>query len=440
MEYSQKGFEERRPPMRTQLFQEDNQSSTVEIDLAEYLPLFRVANTAKIDRESQKYKEFRSAHAALFAYFDGMGSSNLMAEMEDICLERYSEAERLKIINSPAYTLLHDSFRELLKNSVDVFLEHHLQNPHDTSTKVKFNFDVQAYKDGIRLIFSDSGSGFSREILKDLENEDKQLQYIHTHQRSKKRSEGAVGLLGGGAFGLRQLIHQVLTGNELKPGKKIPRSRLFDSGIFFSNGTNNYCHGGSIAITTSLAPIPDLENEASTNIEKHRDSKMASSISPETTVSDDSRYSYSSHTIVLDSLNSLDIEEDVKPKKDSLSLDLNILGDTDEMFAGTSPMLPKQAKQFDNLSPVVQKKQHKVRGMTKPEQVAGHSVVPNKHSKRVDQSTSRAKDRPDNPFSPNKKLMALQKKYKLKIASTRDPNDQLQKSKSDQYQGPKKLF
>lgn len=439
MKYSQKGFEDRRPPMSARLIKQDNQSATVEMDLAEYLPLFRAANTGKIARGSQEYKKFQIAHATLLNYFNGMGGLNLIASMEDACLAHYSQEDRLKIINAPAYTLLHDSFRELLKNAVDAFLEHYLQNLDDESTKIKFNFDVQAHNnDEVSLIFSDSGTGFSTEILKNLENENKQLNYIHTRQRSKKRVEGTVGLLGGGAFGLRQLIHQVLTGKELKPGIKISRSRLFDSKILFSNDNNKYCRGGSIAITTSVAPIPDLENEASISIKTHRDSKIAYSPSPKKTVSDNSTHSSSSDTLVLDALSRLDIGENVKSKKGGLGLVLDIPDRDTQMYTGNSPMLsPKE--QFGNFLPVVHTKPDKRGGLTKREQVDAHSVLPDQHSERVGRSKSRARAQPDNLSSDiHTQLMSLKEKYKLKLACMRDLKEKPQKSNSSQYRSSKK--
>lgn len=269
-------------------------------------------------------------------------------------------------------------------------------------------------------------------------------------------------MLGGGAFGLRQLIHQVLTGKELRPGRKIPRSTLFDSEILFSNRTNAYCHGGSIAITTSLAPIPDLDIEASTEIEKYRDSKIAYSPSSDTTSSEDSSHSNSSRATVADSLSSSDIDHkpsldlDIDdpfidrssvPKKDklhpSIGLALDIPSrDADEMFAGNSPMLPKQTKKFDALSPVVDKKQHTAHNATKSKQVVDTSAVPNKHSEKVGRRASRARDSAQSGNSSsdiNTTLRALQKSYKLKFADTRAQNEASQKPKSgEEYQRLKK--
>lgn len=66
MEYSHDRYEEPKPPISTQLFQEVNQSATVEIDLAEYLPMFKSANTARIPRNSPDYVTFKKAHTAIF--------------------------------------------------------------------------------------------------------------------------------------------------------------------------------------------------------------------------------------------------------------------------------------------------------------------------------------------------------------------------------------
>ncbi len=54
------------------------------------------------------------------------------------------------------------------------------------------------------------------------------------------------------------MIALVLSGESLHPGKKVQRAQHFDSEIHFTNGNNPYCGGACTAITTQLAPIPEL--------------------------------------------------------------------------------------------------------------------------------------------------------------------------------------
>ncbi len=261
-----------------------NHEARIEIDLSKYCVLFCKKNTQNSPLSSEEEAAFKIEFSKLSQYFLYSQAGFIYENMLDEALNTFAENERTAIRKSPAIYLMHDSFSELLKNSIDAFLLGRLLEakdqsratsitPFSTSSEstfpdsndywtedvdniLHFRLEVTSSEDQVSLIFTDSGPGFSDDFLENLSGEDHQLKYIN--QRKQHGYSPIKGLLGGRGLGLRQIICQILSGEELKPNaKNIQKHPILDSAIYFYNCPENF--GACVKITTQKAPLL-LEN------------------------------------------------------------------------------------------------------------------------------------------------------------------------------------
>ncbi|MBP6917846.1 MAG: hypothetical protein KBB94_02900 [Legionellaceae bacterium] len=243
-----------------ELFREDNESITVEMDLQHYLPLFLRKNGRGRPLDDREQADFSNTLYEFNDHFAGVGAEDLMESIKALLLQKYSEEEQVALLASPAFNLIYDAYTEIFKNAIDVFLMQHMEDPSNRSTKVALNINVEKFYDQVNITFSDSGPGFPEPILDKLNTEENQLEYSEEHQGSQKRADKYEGMMGGSGRGLRNIIALVLSGEPLHPGQKVRRASHFESEIRFTNGDNQYLPGACIDITTQLEPIPVLEH------------------------------------------------------------------------------------------------------------------------------------------------------------------------------------
>ncbi len=322
-----------------ELFREEDRSITVEMDLQHYLPLFLRSNGHGRPLNSKEQETFNNKLLDFNEHFAGVGAEDLMEDIKELLLQKYSAEEKVALQASPAFNLIYDAYTEIFKNAIDVFLEQHMEDPSNASTKVALNINVEKFYDQVNITFSDSGPGFPKPILDKLNTEKSQLEYSEEHQGSQKRAAKCQGMMGGGGRGLRNIVALVLSGEPLHPGKKVRRASHFESEIHFTNGNNPYCPGACIDIATQLAPIPVLghtrpyssDSKASRGTLSDLSSGHTSSLSELSIDTDSSDFSGASPEL---------------PKK-KLGLDLTI--DLDDL-------IPNDTSHFASDSPVIQKK------------------------------------------------------------------------------------
>lgn len=313
------------------LFEEENGSISVEIDLEHYLPLFLRANGQGEPLHADENIAFDKIYADFTNHFAGVGAEALMDDIKTYLLQKYSIEEQAEITASPAFNLIYDGYTEICKNAIDAFLEQHMQNTNEHSHTVKLNINLKKFSNQVSISFSDSGPGFTQPMRDALSTEEKQLAYSEKRQGSQKRAGGTAsfkGMMGQGGRGLRNIIALVLSGEPLQPRQKLLRAKHFDSEIHFTNDNNPYCTGACIEITTQIAPIPELNN-----IKGIEGSPRTASSRPDTT---DSERSYSSISTYHSEQSSTH-----KASAGLSGLSLIIEDSTNEHFVGNSPAVPK---------------------------------------------------------------------------------------------------
>ena len=345
------------------LFEEENGSVTVEIDLQHYLPLFLRANGHGAPLRGEETNEFNHIFADFTEHFAGVGAENLMDDIKTYLLQKYTAEEQMALQASPAFNLINDAYTEICKNAIDAFLEHHMKNPNDPSHTVKLNINLEQFFDEVSISFSDAGPGFPPPMQDALNTEEKQLAYSETHQGSQKRtggSAGYIGMMGKGGRGLRNIIALVLSGEPLHPGHKVQRAPHFDSAIHFSNDSNPYCRGACIDITTQIAPIPEvvhlqdlrgMPRKSETSVRESTDSDSSrSAYSPsysDNPIEQKATSGMSKLSLIIESNEEDQLFGDSpigKPKPDSkltLAIDGDFLQDSSR-FQGNSPEIPQK--------------------------------------------------------------------------------------------------
>lgn len=232
---------------------EANGSTTLEIDLGAYVDVFRQINQVGSVGDKPSYSPLRDQ---ILVKYTGISGGVLALKWMMVAFQCFSELERINIMNSPAYTLLSDSVVELIKNTIDAFLVHQLKNPTDTRTKIALNFQAEVSGERVLFTFSDTGAGFDvEEDLPKWSTEAKQKEYIQQRTFSKKKC--IIGLLGGGGFGVRHLIYQILMAEEFTADSTFLRPENFVSSIQFSNGCGDF-PGAKIRIMTQLSPLKSI--------------------------------------------------------------------------------------------------------------------------------------------------------------------------------------
>ncbi|MDP3562016.1 MAG: hypothetical protein Q8R83_07560 [Legionellaceae bacterium] len=239
----------------TKIFTEKNGSTTLDIDLTEYLRLVKTINTSDISLYSTKYKRYLRLYNELSEITNPVGM--LQDKMTDGVLTKFTEEEQQIIFASPGYNLLHDSFFEILKNAIDAVIEYHLKDHRNDNTHVYLNFNIEISNNEIIMTFLDAGPGFPPDFLLTVENERQQLNYlINNHWgNSDKKKRKLKGLLGGAGQGVHHLIFQILTGREFNSRIAPVRSPDFSSAIKFSNNGASGFPGAKIEITTQKSPF-----------------------------------------------------------------------------------------------------------------------------------------------------------------------------------------
>lgn len=226
-------------------------SVTLEIDLSSYLNVFYKINTQGEAASPVVKKLFDELHEKLWNMNAEFLGSALFNEMLEKALEKYPETTQEEIQNSPACSLLHDSGREIIKNTIDVFLENHLKH-NDRQTTLQLNLNIEDLGDKVQVTFSDNGAGFND--VNQWSNEQKQLAYVSKHTYSQKKDNQVRGLLGGGGFGIRHLIHQILIGTTLSHRTQPIRPKNYEASMTFANGIG-VLKGAAIQITTQKRPL-----------------------------------------------------------------------------------------------------------------------------------------------------------------------------------------
>jgi len=253
----------------------ENHGACLSIELGNYAELFCKKHTSAQTLSVEEQSAFKNEYSCLRDYVFGLNPGLIYGTMLQTALNYYSLEEQQQINKSPAVSLMHDSFSELLKNAIDSFLLQKLAfaktNTKEYSSSLKINTENTLYfyltvdnlvQDKVSLIFKDSGAGFSEQMLASLATKESQLAYVA--ERSNRVKAYTEGLFGGAGLGLRQLICQILTGQELQrgsysnslsPGNQVARTAhpLLDSSLSFLNCSE---HGGAcIKITTRRAPL-----------------------------------------------------------------------------------------------------------------------------------------------------------------------------------------
>lgn len=353
-------------PLNIQYSREDNGSVSIELNLQSYLPLFLRSKNNNPPLTTAERDQLHMMQKELDKFFTHTDASVLFWDIQDFCLDQYSPAEQKELRNSPAVDLLRDSLKEMFKNSIDIFLDQQLKHPNTSNTTLKCNFNIEKSMDNAIVTFADSGPGFSNDFMQKLNTEEKQIAYMNSGQFSDKRGQG---FTGGHARGLRELIHQILTGQMMRAGhSKTQRATHFDSEIHFSNNHNAYCHGACVEIITQLAPVPEEHSQAKMSPVSSNNSTRPGSKGSEHTASvtsfDSSDFESEFRSQYPDKLGlSIDIEPSnhdrfrgdspIPQKKSGLSFEIDSFDDS--AFAGTSPDLRKQeSRKFDSSSPVQQ--------------------------------------------------------------------------------------
>jgi hypothetical protein len=232
---------------------QSNGTPTLEVELSEYLEILRELSGSDCHEQSPVYHTYLGLRQDLIELCQNMRGIIIQEDMKQIILSKYTHNDRQAIIDSPAYCLLHDSFREILKNSIDAIIEDNVKNPHTQKTTARLTFDITLSDNDVIITFLDSGTGFPNQFLSKVADETNQLSYLTTSRRgdSNKTKDKIIGQLGGMGQGIRHLICQILTGKEFS-SKIVPvRSPDFTSEINFSNRS----HGACIEIKTQRASI-----------------------------------------------------------------------------------------------------------------------------------------------------------------------------------------
>lgn len=96
----------------------DEHTIRLQLDFSQYVDLFCKKNLSLADFSQQEFdKEFNN----LITYLSYFNTGLIYRAMLDEVLATFSPNEAEKIRKSPAISLMHDSFAELLKNSIDAF-------------------------------------------------------------------------------------------------------------------------------------------------------------------------------------------------------------------------------------------------------------------------------------------------------------------------------
>jgi hypothetical protein len=301
---------------------EANGSVTLEIDLGRYVEVFRKMNQKAPPASEEVQEEYTQLITKIIDKYTKIGGSALAMEWMREAFQCYPKNIQSEIMLSPVYTLLSDSVVELIKNTIDSFLEHQLKNPTESTTKILLNFQAEVTKDQVLFTFSDTGTGFDeQDDLPKWSTEESQMEYIQQRKYSKK--SGIVGLLGGGGFGIRHLIHQILIAKEFTADSSFIRPENFESSIRFSNGTGDF-PGARIQIMTQKEPF------------EHDPELIERFASPQTTI--ESR-SVSSGFSQANATPSPDIDPKIKLRTSSgLSIDIPLVHIPSAQF---SPIIKK---------------------------------------------------------------------------------------------------
>ena len=101
----------------------DKHEVCLSIDLGYYAELFCKKNTTTQALSAAEQRAFKSEQTRLRDYVSYFNTGLLYETMLNTALSNYSPKEQQKIRQSPAVSLMHDSFSELLKNAIDSSLK-----------------------------------------------------------------------------------------------------------------------------------------------------------------------------------------------------------------------------------------------------------------------------------------------------------------------------
>ena len=251
-----------------QVIPEKNHSALVSIDATKYIDIFRKINdTTTPDQATEK--QFKTLYKELTDETKSFTLDNLVLDLYDAILTQYNEDEQRQIKQSPAFNNLNSSCSELIKNTIDVFLQQLLADQSNENTHIFFQMHIELSDDKVSITFTDTGPGLRKEDLDEWKDEKNQLAYITKPRQSHKKSANIKGLCGGSGYGMNQLICQTLTNNTLDSKTSRAKPQDFDAKMSFRNASDNF-GGAQIQITTQIEPYHQhLFDEKSTSDSLH---------------------------------------------------------------------------------------------------------------------------------------------------------------------------
>ena len=234
-------------------------SATLVIDFGAYIELFRKVNRQEATPEDTiQFNELKKSLVqqtsnTLLGAGTQKGMSYLLQGLFDEIIDKYYLQEQEMIRKSPAFQNLGDGCHELVKNAIDVFLQHCLEHPEIIKNTLEFDMRIELSEQHVKITFQDSGPGFPPSLLNKWQTSEDQITYVNTKAVSIKKQQEIQGLLGGQGLGLRQLMCQSLTATKLNPNTIAEKPEGFDAKMRFSNGESPFS-GAKIEIETQTMP------------------------------------------------------------------------------------------------------------------------------------------------------------------------------------------
>lgn len=176
-------------------------SAEVSVDLSDYLNAYKnykniddhkkhkgiveyPEGSSKALEEAAAKDEYLKLRHQIFKVFDQAHGGLLnWGDMFELATEGASDAIKKAIEESPAFDVVSESFNEILKNSVDAAIDHHMRSMKghfllDTlEMKLKLTIDNTSQPDQISIRCEDNGK-FDLKFLKRMASVDKQKDYV----------------------------------------------------------------------------------------------------------------------------------------------------------------------------------------------------------------------------------------------------------------------